>query len=709
MSKRFPQPNFASAQRRTGLASVRVLARFGLAIAAVAAVLPTTAQAAVTELSIERREPLLGGKSFGERGGYELIQGRVRFGFDPDSDANRRITDLGLAPRDAAGQVSAEGDFLVLQAIDPEKRSGTALIEVPNRGRRLALATMNLARKSFTAPATLDPNAPGDWGDGFLMEQGLTIIWVGWQADAPKFPGSMSLDVPRATQADGSPLYGPARSDWVVDQSAERLQLGVLGHTPNRVSKRGTQGGVLTRRHHRESEREVVPRDTWRFAADGASIERQDQGQNEGEGQSQGGFDPGWIYELVYESENPPLVGLGFAAYRDFASYALYDPASPFAVERTVALGASQSGRFLRHLLYEGFTQDEAGRPVLDGVVIQIGGSGRGGFNHRFSHPGRVGNPYANFFYPGDEAPFTSRPSKKKAGFSFRKAGLLDRLVRSKAPLPRIFQINTGYEYWGRAASLIHMTVDGKRDVAPLPNERLYHIASAPHYPLAFPPAAATETSPGLYRGSALDTSPAHRALLLHMLGWIERDVSPPTSNHPTIRAESLVSPATLRYPLTRMPVPRSPHVAYPLDFGPDWRRGIIAYQPPRRGKAYAIRVPAIDALGNEATGIRSMELRVPIGTYTPWALRTGLRTATDEMVGYLGSFIPLARTADTRNPGDERPPLHALYPARADYDRRVAEEADALIAAGWMLERDRARAIAAAEERWTWITRNDP
>ncbi len=708
MSKRFLGPPATSVQRRAGIVLTTLFGGATILWAATAfwaasALLPTPAYAAVTAIEIERREPLLSGQSFGERGAYELIQGRVRFGFDPNASANERISDLALAPRDAAGQVVAEGDFLVLQAIDPTKRSGTALIDVPNRGRRLALSTLNLVRKSFTAPATLDPNAPADWGDGFMMEQGLTIIWVGWQADAPRFPGSMSLDVPRATQADGSPLYGPARSDWVVDQPTERLRLGVLGHTPHRVSQRGAQAGMLTRRRHRESEREIVPRDAWRFEADGASIER------DGEEKGEDGFDAGWLYELVYESKNPPLVGLGFAAYRDFASYALYDPESPFPVKRTVALGASQSGRFLRHFLYEGFTQDEEGRPILDGVVIQIGGSGRGGFNHRFSHPGRVGNPYANFFYPGDEVPFTSRPSKRKAGLSFRKAGLLDRLAKSPAPLPLIFQINTGYEYWGRAASLVHMTVDGKRDVAPLTNERLYHIASAPHYPLAFPPEAEAETGPGIYRGSALDTSPAHRALLLHMLDWLESDVSPPPSNQPTIRGGSLVPPESLRYPLTPMAVPRSPHVAYPLDFGPDWQRGIISHQPPRRGKAYAIRVPAIDGLGNEATGIRSMELRVPIGTYTPWALRTGFPTATDEMVGYLGSFMPFAQSAAARRPGDERPTLHELYPTRAAYDRLVAEAADALIAAGWMLERDRARSIAAAAERWIWITRNEP
>ncbi|MFK7897025.1 MAG: alpha/beta hydrolase domain-containing protein [Myxococcota bacterium] len=681
----------------------RLLAPFlALALLGVFTFSSNPAAAEVRSLEIERREPLLGGQAFGERGAYEMIQGRVQYAFDPASEANARVSDLALAPRDAQGKVVAEGDFLVLQAIDPAKRSGTALIDVPNRGRRLALASLNLVRKSFMAPATLDPGAAADWGDGFLMKQGLTVIWVGWQADAPAFPGSMSLDVPRATASAGSGIRGPARSDWVVDQPQASLPLAVLGHTPNRVADRNAKITHLTRRAHREAAREPVPRRSWRFNESGDAIETTDAAE---------AFEAGWIYELVYESADPPLVGLGFAAYRDFAAYVRNENKNPFPVQRTVAIGTSQSGRFLRHLLYEGFTQDEAGRPVLDGVIVQIGGAGRGGFNHRFSHPGRVGNPYANFFYPGDEAPFTSRPSKKKPGLSFRKAGLLDRIAEraEQTPPPRIFQINTGYEYWGRAASLVHMTLDGKRDVAPLEYERLYHVASAPHYALPFPPDPKSEVAPGLYRGSSIDTSPAHRALVLRMLDWVERDIAPPASNHPTLKAGTLLAPEALRYPLADLRVPRSPHVAYPLDFGPKWKRGIITQQPPRVGPAYAIRVPAIDALGNEASGVRGLELRVPIGTYTPWALRTGFPGATDEMVGYLGSFVPLARNEAAKPSSDLRPSLASLYPTQSEYDRRVEAEADAMIAEGWMLPEDRERAVQAADARWDWITRNAP
>lgn len=682
---------------------------------------PADAIARVLELEIERRVPILEGyrfprdasdrsKSLSKSAGvakasrgaglaYELIEGRVRFSFDPNSPANARVTDIGKAPLGPSGGVEADADFLVLQPLDPERRSGTALVDVPNRGRRLALSGFNRVDKAFTAAADLDPADPADWGDGFLMSHGLTIVWVGWQADAPTFPGAMGLRVPRAREDDGRPIRGLARSDWVVDEATDTLALAALGHAPHRVADPSDSRNRLTRRPGRNAPRELVPRAEWRFSETGEAIV------------APAGFEPGWIYELVYAAEGPPLVGLGFAAFRDLTAYARHDPRAPFPITRAIAHGLSQSGRFLRHFLYDGFNTDEAGKTVFDAMMIQIGGAGRGGFNHRFSHPGRVGNPYENFFYPGDQFPFTSRAIESDG----ERAGLLDRVVAQGA-MPRIFQINTGYEYWGRGASLIHMTPDGTRDVAPLARERLYHLASAPHYSLPFPPEPRAEIAPGLFLGSSVDTSGAQRALLVRMLDWVEHDVSPPKSRIPTIAAGTLVPPAELDYPLPSLtPVaegaaappfarPRSPHVADRLYFGPRFENGIIDLQPPTRSEPYAIRVPQIDALGSEATGIRSLELRVPIGTYLPWALRFGKPGGRDEMTGYIGTFLPLATSASSRRPGDRRPDLQTLYPTREVYEAQLASEIDALVDAGFLLPRDRPAAFNAGVARWDWI-----
>jgi len=651
------------------------------------------ARAVVLGIEIERRVPVLGGRPFGEAGAYEMIEGRVRFGFDPQSEANARVTDIRLAPKNDEGLVEASANFVVLQAVDPGKRRGIGLFDVPNRGRRLGLAMMNRSAMDLLSGTTLDPAKPGDFGDGFLMREGLTVLWVGWQSDAPDFPGSMRLEVPVARQPDGSAIRGLTRSDWVVDAPAASLALAVDGHAPIPAVDPGSGQNVLTRRRTREGEREVVPRKQWQFDRSRTAIVAKAGRFRKTD------FEAGWIYELVYVAEDPPLVGLGFPAFRDFASYALHDRDCPFAVKKSVADGSSQSGRFLRHLLYEGFHVDEAGRSVFDGVVIRIGGAGRGGFNHRFAQPGRVGNPFANFFYPGDELPFTSRAIE----YAGARGGLLDR-ARATGALPRIFQINGGYEYWGRAAALIHMTPDGVADVEPLENERLYHVASAPHYSGAANPSPSSAVAPGLYRGSAVDTSGIHRALLVHMLEWIERDDPPPPSNVPTIAAGTLVEPARLAYPLTELVRPRSPHVAYPLDFGPNWKSGIIDFEPPKAVAPFAIRVPGTDRFGNEATGIRPLEVRVPIGTYAPFALRTGAPFATDEMVGYIGSFAPFARRDEDRRQGDRRPSVASLYPTLEAYQAQVATALDDLVAEGFLLPGDRELALAAALDRYRWI-----
>ena len=659
--------------------------------------------ARVVELEITRRVPILEPDAFRDDLGkpipYELIEGRVHYAFAPDAPGNARVADLAAAARSPEhGEVRASGDFTVLQAIDPAQRSGTALFDVPNRGRRLALALMNRIERAFGASATLDPSSPADWGDGFLMRRGLTVVWVGWQADAPRFPDAMTLDVPSAlTDATGQPIRGLARSDWVVDEDATTLPLAALGHLPNIASEPEAPENRLTRRRGRNAERELVPRTAWRFDEAGESILAND-----------GPFEAGWIYELVYVSSRPRLLGLGFAAFRDFARYVKGDPDCPFRAETLVAHGLSQSGRYLRHFLYDGFNEGAAGEGtgtgrVFDGMMIQIGGAGRGGFNHRFGHPGRVGNPYANFFYPGDAFPFTGRPTRD----GDREAGLYDRAIAS-GTLPKIFQINTGYEYWGRAASLIHMTPDGTRDVAPVADERLYHVASAPHYSLPFPPDPRSEVAPGLFVGSSVDTRAFQRALLTHLLAWVEADVAPPASSIPTIESGTLVLPGSLDYPVASLVPPRSPHVADRLDFGPRFEERIIDVQPPKRGAAYAIRVPGIDALGNEATGLRAVELQAPIGTYTPWALRHGKPGGADEMVGYIGSFLPLARSEAERAPGDTRPALRALYSDRDAYETRVAAAIDQLFAAGWLLAEDVKPTFDSAIARWKWANRPD-
>ena len=149
-------------------------------------------------------------------------------------------------------------------------------------------------------------------------------------------------------------------------------------------------------------------------------------------------FAPGKIYEVIYKAKDPVVAGLGFAAIRDTVSYLKNDQKS---VKRALGFGVSQSGRFLREYLYEGFNADEKNRLVFDGVWAHVAGAGRGEtFNMPFAQPSRDGHPFLNVLYPVDIPPFTDD-------------GLLER-TRQEGAVPKIFFSNGSYEYWGRGASV---------------------------------------------------------------------------------------------------------------------------------------------------------------------------------------------------------------------------------------------------------------
>ena len=100
---------------------------------------------------------------------------------------------------------------------------------------------------------------------------------------------------------------------------------------------------------------------------------------------------------------------------------------------------------------------------------------------------------FDTFFFPVDQFPFTGRAERDPV--TGAGDGLLDN-PRAARHLPMVMQVNAGYEYWARAASLIHTDVEATTDVPPLLHERLYAIESGSHNVADFPPPAAS-TIPG--------------------------------------------------------------------------------------------------------------------------------------------------------------------------------------------------------------------
>ena len=326
----------------------------------------------VTRLEIHNRQPYSGGEHFGVAGPYEQLDGTAFFAVDPERPDNSLIADIGLAPTDAAGLVNFSAPFRILRPATPGAGNRTLFLDVVNRGRGRAFKLMN------DAPDAVDPAPPPDPGNGFLMRQGYTIVWCGWQHDVPNTPGLLGIDVPQAHGADG-PISGRMALTFQPNAAAEVQLLSERGHQPYPANHLEDWEASLTVRDSEEGEPQPIARERWQFA-------RLENGRRVPDATHiylESGFQPGKIYQVIFSTSKTPVAGLGLLGARDFISFLKHGSAeegNPCAIGLDYALGfgQSQSGRFLRHLLYLGLNLDEAGRQVFDGVIAHVAGARRG-------------------------------------------------------------------------------------------------------------------------------------------------------------------------------------------------------------------------------------------------------------------------------------------------------------------------------------------
>ena len=679
---------------RPGSVAVSVLLGFALLVA-----LAPPASADVVRVVVESRADVGAGVAYGLAGPYEKLAGMVHFEVDPANPANRIVTDIELAPRNDRGMVEFRSNFFLLKPKDVERGNGTVLYEVSNRGGKGMLGYFN------NAAGSREPQAAEEMGDGFLLQHGFSLLWLGWQFDVPVREGQMRLHTPVATDG-GSPITGLVRSEVIVRERTYDQTLADRSHIAYEVADRDDPANVLTVRDGVDQPRRVIPRDQWRFGRrndDGSVVDDPTRVYLEG------GFEPYKIYDVVYVARDPALVGLGPAAVRDMiaqlkheATPALGLPAG--AIDHAIAWGVSQSGRFLRTFLYHGFNADEQGRRAFDGVMAHVAGAGRGSFNHRFAQPSRDGHPFLNKLYPSDIFPFTDIAQHDP------ETDMRDGLLAGIQPghMPKVFYTNSSYEYWGRAASLIHTRLDGEADAPLLDNVRIYSFAGGQHGPGRFPP----QRNIGQQLSNPNDYSWFLRPLLLAMDHWIDDDsATPPPSVYPRVADGELVLPEALQFPeLPGVGQPAVPHLAYRAVYGPEFRtRGIASVQPPEVLSAFPILVPQVDGDGNESAGLMMPEIAVPLATYTGWNLFHAEAGPTDVLSSMQGSYIPFPRTrADGERTGDPRRSIEERYGSRAEYLGRVTESALALVDDGYLLAEDLAPILAQAGRHWDFLMEED-
>ena len=658
----------------------------GALVAAVLLVAASTADAHITKIAItEKQSPTFGGYAFKGVGQYEKLVGKAYGELDPNDPKNSVIVDIKLAPRNARGMVEYAFDFYILKPIDLTKGNHKMMYEPPNRGRKTHEA-LNRGAGGNDPGATTDPE---ELVDTFLLPRGYTMVWSGWDAAAGDRSANynMTITLPVAKNADGSPITGPAY-EYIVSGAAG-YELSYPAATLDQSK------ATLTHRVHLDDAPQVVPAGGWAYDAHGTSIHLMPAGTR---------FTAGDIYELSYTAKDPTVNGIGFAAVRDFNAFLRYEKAdgsgnaNPLAgdVTRVYTEVQSQPGRMLNDFRNLGFNQAENGKIVFDGMMQWVAAGDGINMNYRFSQPGRTERNRQDQLYAEGVFPFANQHLSDP--ISGRSGGRYDACEKTKT-CPLAMEIYSSNEYWVKGASLMHTDTMGTKDLPEHPQTRLYLISGHQH---GGPGNPAAKGACQQFQ-NPLDSAPVQRALWDALDQWSTKGTLPPPSMVPRLADGTLV-PAM---PQSAAGFPKIPGVTYTglkstrylLNYGPHfYQTGIMTVNPPvmatpffenkANGPIYPTFVPKTDADGNEIAGVRLPDVSVPLATYTGWALRAGAQ-ANDGCEG-TGQMIPFPKTkADRIASGDPRLSIEERYPSLAAYSSAATKAVNDLVAKRLMLKED--------------------
>jgi len=646
----------------------------------------------LTSINITGQAIIFGGTSFGSVGQYERLVGIAHGQVNPSSDRN--VVDLDKAPRNACGMVEYDVDLYIVRPVNPAKRSKTVLYEIVNRGRKLLLGNYYLGRQ--TPWINEFPNA-ADAGDGFLMRQGYTLVWSGWQGDiTSSAPNVMAARFPVAQNPDGSTITGTVRQEWVFSATTPRFTVpigwdrGQISNPPKPVPEE-MANAVLLSRPDVDGPDTVIPRDQWSFGicANGTTITPSDTDVC-----LPSGFQSNLIYNLVYTGKDPLVNALSFVSIRDVVSCLRSDntsanplsiPGVDKAVDTVIGVGFSQSGRMLRDGLYQGFFDSKQ----FDGIIVSHAGANLTYVNQRFSQPGRFSAMIEGHLYPSDEFPFSY--ASQTDPYTGQAAGILDSCSHHKK-CPKIVHIDGSNEWWRSSTSLNGTDPLGRRAIAFPADVRMYFIAGTQHTPQMVNAVCAAPPNP-------LTWHEISRALLVDLEAWVKTGTEPPPSVWPSL--DDTVAPNRLKTEsfLGTFSFPSIPGApVFNGDYNHLYRNDQTVQPPVHIHKnQYGVRVPKVDADGNEISGIRNPLLAVPKGTHTGWTLRK------PEFIGHRlcqlhGEYFAFPATAEMRIASrDPRLSFEERYGTAASRQKLAANAAARLVAARYLLQEDADRLVVAA------------
>lgn len=605
---------------------------------------------------------------------YESISGVAYFTLDPNEDLNGTITDIAYAPVNGDGLIEYAADFrLLIPSVSVA--NGGLLYNVNNRG-----GSSFPPERSLLHP---------------LSGMGFTYLATGWINELSPRDGRLRLHAPIVGSAQQR-ITGQVRYEVSVGATAEKLNIAGNGHLAYEPTAAGLASASLTRRLYQDDPRLPVERSQFQLEV----VAENDSNQPIVNLSVAGGFQPGMLYELLYEARNPVLAGAGMAAIRDMVSAIRFgdDAAGELSqlglsdIESTVAWGNSQSGRLLRQFMLDGFNEDLKGRKVFDGVIPVIAGSGYGMFNNRFAMPTRTNGQHSNHLYPNDLFPFTYGESTDP--FTGRTDSILGK-ARASSTVPKVMHIQTSNEYWVRGGSLPHTNPQGTKD-AVLPEEvRFYSIGGSQHGSGSGLPGAATSgqlpRNPNMW-------APIADSLLVAMYDWVANDKAPPASRYPQIADGSLV-PAHIDGRINSRAWNQLSGVTHPealytpgfANYGDRWITDrIVDIHPLTTDMYYRTLVPAVNSNNNDSatTTVLPPLTQVPLATFVPWNLRAVNTGAEKSLARLTGGYIPLPESmAAAEQASDPRTPIAAMYSSFSDYLSLYESATDLLISEGYLLQ----------------------
>ena len=654
----------------------RIVVAAGLSVMALA--VGGAASAKVARLVVEAVAPA---NKVDGAADYEIVSGHFEGTLDPRLPVNAVITDIANAPRNTQGLVEYSATFRLARPVDPAKASGVLFYDVPNRG-------------NFMIDA--DP-------DGHVR------LVSGWQGDLPTDAGLQTATVPvaRSVTKDGKgkALTGPVlvRFQDLPEGTMTAPLTGSIGRPTQRPEpvSRDTRKARLFFQTAGSAVRHAVGASDWAFAdCSNAAFPGTPSARSIC---LRGGFVQGRAYTLVYTGKDPLVLGIGFAATRDLVAHLRNSPGDiAGSVRWTVASGTSQSGNFLKSFVNLGFNADETGRIVFHGINPNIAAR-QVPLNVRFGVPGGA----ARAFEPGSEGTLWWSPYNDKVR-GLGTTSLLDRCSLNNT-CPKVIETFGSAELWGLRMSPGLVGTDAVRDL-PLPaNVRRYYFPSVTHggsWTGGFKP-----EGDGAVPGCRLPGNPnpsldSLRAAHKMLVDWVREDKEPQASAYPTLAARDLVQAdsTAMGWPS----VPGTPDPARMLNTMPDYRfgkgyrardiSGVLTTMPPERRSTIPQLVPRVNADGNETSGIPSVQLQVPLGTYLGWNEATSGFDAGGGC-SFIGGFVPFARTRQERIANsDPRLSLAERYGDHAGFVAHVRAAIERQQAAGWLLPRDAKRLLIEAE-----------